>query len=109
MGVWAYVSSVIGNRIYYFGRRCNHDECYHNNLNTLTLDSLSWNELFPNNSCMGPMMKAGCGMISVTFDSEDYLLLVGGWGKAPNSQQPGVQYNICYGILVVLMSTATIS
>ena len=93
LGVWAYVSTVIGNNIYYFGGRCNHDECYHNSLNSLVIDSLTWNELFSTSSKKGPMMKAGCGMISVTFDSEDYLLVVGGWGHPPNTRQPGAQYS----------------
>ena len=96
-GVWAYVSTVIGNKIYYFGGRCNHDECYHNSLNSLIIDSLTWNELFSTSSKKGPMMKAGCGMTSVTFDSKYYLLVVGGWGHPPNTQQSGAQYIGAHG------------
>ena len=93
LGVWGYASTVIGNRIYYFGGRCNHDDCRHNNLNSLITDSLTWNELLPTNPKMSPMKKSGCRMISLTFNKVDYLLVVGGFGTYPTSPQPGVQYS----------------
>ena len=93
LGVNSYASTVISNRIYYFGGRCNHDKCRHNSLNSLITDSLTWNELFPTNQSMGPMMKSSCGMISLTFKKADYLLVVGGIGPHPISPQPGAQYS----------------
>ena len=93
LGVARYASTVIGNRIYYFGGYCNHDQCRHNTLNSLTTDSLTWNEQFPINPSMGPMMKASCGMISLSFNNVDYLLVFGGYGPRPTSPQPGAQYN----------------
>ena len=93
LGVNSYASTVIGNRIYYFGGRCNHDECRHNSLNMLITDSLTWNELFSTNPSMGPMMKSSCGMISLKFNKVYYLLVVGGIGPRPTSPQPGAQYN----------------
>ena len=92
LGVWGYASTVISNRIYYFGGHCNHDQCRHNSLNSLITYSLTWNELFPTNPSMGPMMKSSCGMISLTFNKVDYLLVVGGFGPCPTSPQPGAQY-----------------
>ena len=93
LGVSRYASTVIGNRIYYFGGCCNHDGCHHNSLNSLATDSLTWNELFPTNASMGPMMKSSSGMISLTLTNEDFLLLVGGFGPQPIFQQPGIQYS----------------
>ena len=89
--VYCYASTVISNRIYYFGGYCG--ECHHNSLNSLITDSLTWNELFPTNPSMGPMMKSHCGMISLTFNKVDYLLVVGGYGPRPTSPQPGAQYS----------------
>ena len=93
LGVYNYTSTIISNRIYYFGGYCNHGQCCHNSLNSLITDSLTWNELFPTNPSMGPMMKSHCGMISLTFNKVDYLLVVGGIGPCPTSPQPGAQYS----------------
>ena len=93
LGLYNYASTVITNRIYYFGGYCCHDDCCHNSVNSLITDSLRWNELFPTNPSMGPMMKSYCGMISLTFNKVDYLLVVGGYGLHPTSLQPGAQYS----------------
>ena len=93
LGVIGYASTVISKTIYYFGGYCNHDQCHHNSLNSLITDSLTWNELFSINPSMGPMMKSHCGMISLTFNKVDYLLVVGGIGPRPTSPQSGAQYS----------------
>ena len=93
LGVYGYASTVISNRIYYFGGYCNHDQCRYNSLNSLITDSLTWNELFPTNPSTGPMMKSYCGMISLTFNKVDYLLVVGGYGPRPTSPQSCAQYS----------------
>ena len=93
LGVRGYASTVISNKIYYFGGCCNHDNCRHNSVNSLIADSLTWNELFPTNPSRGPMMKSLCGMISLTFNKVDYLLVVGGIGPRPTSPQSGAQYS----------------
>ena len=93
LGILGHASTVIGNRIYYFGGHCSHDKCRHNSLNSLTTDSLTWNELFPTNSSMGPMMKSCSGMIPLKFNEEDYLLVVGGIGLRPVFLQPGARYS----------------
>ena len=92
LGVWGYASTVIGNRIYYFGGYCSHGKCCHNSLNSLKTDSLTWNELFPTDSNMGPMMKSSSGMISLKFNNEDYLLVVGGIGLSRSIPKPDDQY-----------------
>ena len=96
LGVIGYASTAIGNKIYYFGGDCNHTRCYHNSVNSLSTDSLTWNELIPTNSLSDecPMMKAECGMISLTFNKEDHLLVIGGFGPYPCPQQRGAGYII---------------
>ena len=93
LGVWGYASTVISKRIYYFGGYCNHGQCRHNSVNSLITDSLTWNELFPTNPSMGPMMKSHCGMISLTSNKVEYLLVVGGIGPRPTSPQSRAQYS----------------
>ena len=93
LGVTRYASTVIGNRIYYFGGYCYHDMCHHNSLNLLTTDSLTWFNLFSTNPDNGPMLKSSSGMIPFILDGEDYLLVVGGFGPRPKSPQPGAQYH----------------
>ena len=92
-GVCGYASTVISNRIYYFGGYCSHDKCCHNSLNSLIIDSLTWNELFPTNSNMGPMMKSSSGMIPLKFNEDNYLMIVGGIGLRPVLTQRGAQYS----------------
>ena len=90
LGVIGYGSTVIGNKIYYFGGSCNHSGCCHNSINSLSTDSLTWNELFPTNNLSDecPKMKADCGMISLTFNKNDYLLVMGGYFTHPCPEQP---------------------
>ena len=91
-GVRGYASTVIGKRIFYFGGYCNNHKRRHNSIHSLTTDSLTWNELFPTTPDRGPMMKSYCGMINLSFNEEDYLLVFGGTGTYPTNGQPGVQY-----------------
>ena len=94
LGVRGYASAVVDNKILYFGGYCGHDKCYHNSLNSLCVDSLTWRELSPTNSHGGPMMKSNCGMVAVQFNGEDHLLVVGGWGPSINtSHQRDAQYS----------------
>ena len=94
LGVWSYASTVIGNRIFYFGGYCNHDHCHHNCLHSLSTVTLTWNEHFSSNSRFGPMMKSACCMIPTVFYKEDYhVLIVGGYGIRPNIMQSGAEYS----------------
>ena len=95
LGVTGYASTSIGNNIYYFGGYCNHDDCYHNSLYRLNVNSLVWTELSPTTPLRGPMMKSHCGMVGVRMDDgRAYLVVVGGWGPhAPASvRQGGARY-----------------
>ena len=97
LGVIDYASTVFGNSIYYFGGYCNHSGCFHNSLNTLTTDSLIWNELYTTSQNIGPMMKRSSGMISLTFNKVELLLVIGGIGRRPTSPQPSAQYKKVFG------------
>ena len=93
LGVIGYSSAVIENSILYFGGYCKHDDCYHNSVIRLSIDSLKWKELFPTNPHTGPMMKYECGMIPVKIDRKYYLLVIGGSGPLVNTpQQQNAQY-----------------
>ncbi|XP_019851895.1 PREDICTED: rab9 effector protein with kelch motifs-like [Amphimedon queenslandica] len=95
-GTRAYSSVAIGKDIYYFGGRGVGG--YHNSLHCFNVDSFKWRELSPSSSDHGPMMKACCGMISVHFDGEDYLVMIGGKGYSSinTPKQPDAQYSV-YG------------
>ena len=89
LGVMDYAVTAIGNEIFFFGGYCNHyddhgDECHHNSLYSLNVDTLNWKEILPTNHTNpnhGPRMKYRCGMIAVHIGGEDYLVVVGGYPK----------------------------
>ena len=93
-GTWAYTSVAIGKDIYYFGGRG--DGHYQNSLHSFNVDSFKWRELSPSSSENGPMKKGHSGMVSAHFDSEDYLVIIGGY-ISPSSintrEQPDAQYS----------------
>ena len=94
LGVKGYASAAIGNKIFYYGGYCNHDDCYHNSLHSFNVDTFHWEELSPTTPHHGPMMKDYCGMIAVQLDGEDYLVVIGGWGPPSNTPtQAGAQYS----------------
>ena len=87
LGVAGYAAAAIGNEIFFFGGYCNHcddrgDDCRHNSLYSLNVDTLNWKEILPTNRTNpnhGPRMKNRCGMIAVHIGGEDYLVVVGGY------------------------------
>ena len=88
-------STAIGNNIIYFGGYCGHKGCYHNSVHSLSVDTLSWKELFPTNQHTGPMMKYGCGMVKIKIDGKIYLFVIGGEGPVINTpQQDTAQYSV---------------
>ncbi|XP_011408939.2 PREDICTED: leucine-zipper-like transcriptional regulator 1 [Amphimedon queenslandica] len=91
-GTWAYSIIAIGKDIYYFGG--SGVGGYRNSLHCFNVDSLKWRELSPS-SDRGPMKKARCRMISANFDSEDYLIIIGGSGSSSinTPKQPNAQYS----------------
>ena len=94
LGFIEYASAVIDNNIIYFGGWCGHEDCYHNSLTSLCVDTMQWKELSPTNPHTGPMMKSACGMIPVKIDGKYHLLVIGGYGPSVNtSQQDTAQYS----------------
>uniref|UniRef100_A0A1X7SLX7 Uncharacterized protein n=1 Tax=Amphimedon queenslandica TaxID=400682 RepID=A0A1X7SLX7_AMPQE len=89
-GTWAYSTVAIGKDIYYFGG-C--DGGYDNSLHCFNVDSFKWRELSPSSSDRDPMKKGYCGIISVHFDSEHYLVIIGGSGSSSTPKQPDAQYS----------------
>ncbi|XP_011408534.2 PREDICTED: rab9 effector protein with kelch motifs-like [Amphimedon queenslandica] len=87
-GTYAYSTVAIGKDIYYFG---GYSGGYQNNVHSINVDSFKWRELSPS-SDHGPMKKARCGMVSAHFDSEDYLVVIGGIGSSSINTADG-RYN----------------
>lgn len=100
LGVAGYACTAVDDKIYYFGGSCGHgDYCLHNSLSALDTTQQKWREIFPTTkraeqSC--PMRKAWCGLVSFkcTTDQteEDLLLVVGGQGIFPSTQQANSKY-----------------
>ncbi|XP_019861711.1 PREDICTED: rab9 effector protein with kelch motifs-like, partial [Amphimedon queenslandica] len=82
---FAYSTVAIGKDIYYFCGLGGGD--YQNSLHCFNVDSFKWKELSPSSDC-DPMKKGYCGMISVHFDSEHYLVIIGGLGSSSIPKQP---------------------
>ena len=93
LGVRSYACTSVGNCICFFGGHCNHDDCYHNSLNELNVDSLQWTQLSPTTDKQGlPIKKWNCGMVSFTCNNEDIALIVGGYGSPTETPQPNATY-----------------
>ena len=96
LGVWGYASASIENEIFYFGGACNHDDCHHNSLHSLDVDTLEWMEILPTSSSSGPMKKRSGAMLALQFKKGDggYLAVVGGYGPVSDNApvQAGAQY-----------------
>lgn len=82
LGIRGYGSAVVGNQIIYFGGYCGHDDCYHNSVYSLCVDTFDWKELSPTSPHKGPMMKSHCGVLAVKFEGVNYLLVIGGKGSS---------------------------
>ena len=91
VGVMSYACTNIRENILYFGGRCKHDDCFHNDLLELNTLHIEWREIntSPDN---GPMRKHGCGMISFNINAEDNLLVIGGLGPIPITTHNGFKY-----------------
>ncbi|XP_011408037.2 PREDICTED: kelch domain-containing protein 2-like, partial [Amphimedon queenslandica] len=91
-GTWGYSSVAIGKDIYYFGGREADDQ---NSLHSFDVDSFKWKEFSPSSCDHGPMKKGLCEMVSVNFDGEDYLIIIGGYGSSSINppKQPDAQYS----------------
>ena len=93
LGVRNYACTSVRNHICFFGGHCRHDDCHHNSLNELNVDSLQWTQLSPTTDKQGlPIKKHLCGMVSFTCDDEDIALIVGGCGSPTETPQPNATY-----------------
>ena len=93
LGVCGYGCTAVGDALHFFGGWCNHDECYHNSIHSLSTSSLHWVELSPTASEGGaPMRKSAYGTVAFKDGEEDILYIVAGHGPTPSYRQPGAQY-----------------
>ena len=93
LGVRSYACTSVRNHICFFGGHCCHDDCFHNSLNELNVDSLQWTQLSPTTDKQGlPIKKHVCGMVSFTCNNEDIALIVGGSGSPTETPQPNATY-----------------
>ena len=88
LGVRGGACCAIGNKIYYFGGYCNHDNCKHNSLHELDTGHFKWSLCLASGDS-GPTRKSACGM--VVFHQT--LLVVGGIVSPPVNSQPLAQYD----------------
>ena len=94
LGVYGYGCTAVGDTLHFFGGYCNHGDCYHNSIHSLSTSSLHWVELSPTTSEGGPapMRKCYCGTVAFKDGEEDILYVVAGHGPTPSYRQPGAQY-----------------
>ena len=93
LGVCGYGCTAVGDTLHFFGGYCNHGDCYHNSIHSLSTSSLHWVELSPTTSEGGaPMRKGFCGTVAFKDGEEDILYVVAGHGPTPSYRQPGAQY-----------------
>ena len=79
LGVSGYGCTAVGDTLHFFGGYCNHGDCYHNSIHSLSTSSLHWVELSPTTSEGGaPMRKCYCGTVAFKDGEEDILYVVAG-------------------------------
>ena len=80
LGVCGYGCTAVGDTLHFFGGYCNHGDCYHNSIHSLSTLSLHWVELSPTTSEGGPapMRKSYCGTVAFKDGEEDILYVVAG-------------------------------
>ena len=91
-GIQYYAVTSVGKTLYYFGGHCGHSGCYYNSLNKFDTTIFKWEEVYVNNLLDSPMQKYSCGMAHFKCDGEDYLFIIGGYGKFGEDRQPGAVY-----------------
>ena len=93
LGVSGYGCTAVGDALHFFGGWCNHDDCCHNSIYSLSTSSLHWVELSPTTLGGGaPIRKSNCGTVAFKDGEEDILYIVAGHGPTPLQRQPGAQY-----------------
>ncbi len=82
-----------GSKMYTFGGSCKSTDCYHNDLFALDTLNKDWRQV----NCIdspttSPMKKQGAGMISLTKNDQDFLIVFGGVGLTPTPIPSDGQY-----------------
>ena len=90
LGVIGYSCTAVGEKIYYFGGFCGHDDCFHNSVNELDTVNLTWKQLQSTDNHIFVMKRCDGGMITV---EDDDLLMIGGTGSPPTVQLQKAQYS----------------
>ena len=102
-GVMYYACTNLRDNILYFGGNCIPNNCFHNDLFELNTLTNEWREIINSSPDDGPMRKLDCGMIPFNINTEDNLVVIGGFGPTPITTHTGSKYiphlsipNRCY-------------
>ena len=88
-----YSCCTISSKVYMFGGSCMANDCYHNDLFMMDMLSNKWSQIeYSNSSSTSPMKKHGHGMMSITNNKKECLLVIGGAGPTPTSTTPNAEY-----------------
>ena len=88
-----YSCCTIGSKVYMFGGSCKANDCYHNDLFMMDTLSNKWSQIeYSNSSSTSPMKKNGHGMMSITNNKKECMLVIGGAGPTPTSTTPNAEY-----------------
>ena len=88
-----YSCCTIGSKVYMFGGSCMTNDCFHNDLFMMDTLSNKWSQIeYSNSSSTSPMKKCGHGMMSITNNKKECLLVIGGAGLTPTSTTPNAEY-----------------
>ena len=88
-----YSCCTIGSKVYMFGGSCMNDDCFHNDLFMMDTLSNKWRQMeYSNSSSTSPMKKQGLGIMSITNNKKECLLVIGGAGPTPTSTTPNAEY-----------------
>ena len=83
LGLYASSCTVLGEKIYFFGGYCSHENRYSDSLHTLDPSIFEWNQLAPINPNCSPMSKAWSEIVGFKDGVTDLLCIFGGLGKLP--------------------------
>ena len=91
--VMQYSCCSLGSKMYTFGGSCKPSDCYHNDLFALDTLNKEWRQVDCIDSpTTSPMKKQGAGMVSLTKNDQDFLLVFGGVGLTPTTMPSTGQY-----------------
>ena len=82
---------TIGSKVYMFGGNCTTVTTM---IDLFMMDTLSdkWSQMeYSNSSSTSPMKKLGHGMMSITNNKKECLLVIGGYGPTPTSTTPNAE------------------